>query len=255
LKILVTFALETEFRPWRRLRAFEPIAGAVYPSYAARIGESDVRVILTGMGPAHARKALPAALEPCPHVCISSGLAGSLRPQYRCGEVLSARETREASSHRVIESDARLHEAAIAIGARPVQTFCTSDYLILTREGKRRMGGIADAVEMESFCVLAEASQRGVPAVAIRAISDSVDEELPFDFSNALDRRGSIQYLRVAGRVARAPYRLPALLRLGWRSRRAATLLARFLDLYVLALGGRERQTQPSGAVAEALAV
>ncbi len=255
MKILITFALETEFAPWRRLRGFEQVADAAYPAYHARIGKADVRVVLTGVGPAHARRALATAFDPLPDMCITSGLAGALRPEYRRGEILSARETREASSDRTIPSDVRLHEAAIALGARPVEIFCTSDDLAMTGERKRHMGRMADAVEMESFCVLTEASGRGVPAVAIRVISDAVDEELPFDFRQSLDSRGGIQYLRVAGRVARAPHRLPALLRLGWRSWRAAALLARFLDLYVQSLGGRERHSRPSEVVAEATAV
>lgn len=255
MKILIIFALEAEFAPWRRLRGFQPIAGATHPTYHARIGDADVRVVLTGVGPVHAQGALATAFDPLPDVCISSGLAGSLRPEYRRGEILAARETLEASSHRTIASDAGLLDVAIALGARPVEVFCTSDCVVLTGEGKRRMGRIGDVVEMESFCVLAQASEQGVRAVAIRAISDAVDEELPFDFSSSLDSRGGIQYLRVASCVARAPHRLPALLRLGWRSRRAATLLARFLDLYVESLGGRERHTRPSEVIAEAAAV
>ncbi len=37
----------------------------------------------------------------------------------------------------------------------------------------------ADAVEMESFAVLSRARANGVPGIAIRAVSDTVDEDLP----------------------------------------------------------------------------
>ena len=92
------------------------------------------------------------------------------------------------------------------------------------------MRGIAEAVDMESFFILNEAQERAIPGVAIRAVSDAADESLPMDFTQVLDERGRVRISRLAGKIARAPQRIPALIRLGSASRRGAKRLARVLD-------------------------
>ena len=91
---------------------------------------------------------------------------------------------------------------------------------------------------MESFDILVEAKAWGARAVAIRAISDSVMDDLPLDFSKTLTKLGEVSVSRVVSAVARQPNRLPSLVRFGRQSRRAATALADFLDRYVNALRG-----------------
>ena len=54
MKILVTFALENEFAPWRALRDFREDTWGEADVYRARIGAAEVGVILTGAGPKQA---------------------------------------------------------------------------------------------------------------------------------------------------------------------------------------------------------
>jgi len=97
--------------------------------------------------------------------------------------------------------------------------------------------------------VLTEAAKRQIPAAAIRAISDAADEGLPMDLSGVLDHEGKVKASKVARSLARGPHKLPALLRLGRNTRRAATNLAEFLDAYVLDLKTRpDRFTEMAGA-------
>src|SRR3989304_5274057 len=91
MRILVTFALDAEFAPWRRLRRFRRVALAAPSLYEARVGAADVRVALTGVGAAHARRIIPQALAEGADLCISTGLAGGLRMGQRTGEGLAAR--------------------------------------------------------------------------------------------------------------------------------------------------------------------
>jgi hypothetical protein len=92
---------------------------------------------------------------------------------------------------------------------------------------------------MESFEILREAQGAGVPAVAIRAISDTLDEDLPLDMSEILTEQGQVSIPRVLGQVALKPQSLPGLVRLGKNSRVAARSVSRFLDAYVAALANR----------------
>ena len=64
---------------------------------------------------------------------------------------------------------------------------------------------------MESYTILAEAARYGVPAVAVRAISDTADFDMPYDFESARDARGQIRIGGVLAQVLRRPSGLPAL--------------------------------------------
>lgn len=252
MKILVTLALENEFAPWRRLRAFQRVAGMNYAAYDGGVDSVDVRVALTGVGPMHARFVVANALQWMPNVCISSGFAGSLRAMYRVGDVFAAREVMEMESGRTIVMDHELLGAAEKSGIRTIERLLSSANMVLTAEGKSRLGRMAEAVEMESFAVLTEAAAHNVPAVAIRAISDVAEEDLPMDFSCVLDREGKVNGSKVARSLVRAPHKLPALLRLGRNSHRAAVKLAEFLDAYIRDLAFRpERRTEMAGATRE----
>ena len=239
MKILITFALENEFAPWRRLRSFQRRFGAADVSYEARIGDADVRVVLTGVGSAHARRAVRQALADTPDVLIVSGLAGSLKSSYGPPDVLVAAAVREASKSQVLRSEAALVEAAAAFGARRVPMFVTVDRMVVKAEEKRHLSLVGDAVDMESFAAMSEASAQNIPCVAIRAVSDAADENLPLDFNGVLNERGRIQVSRLLGRLALGPHRHPGLLRLSKNSRDAAMKLGTFLDAFVMHLNKR----------------
>ena len=152
-------------------------------------------------------------------------------------------------SGRTITADGGLLVAAEKSDIRVIERLLSSSNMVVTAEGKSRLGSMAEAVEMESFAVLTEATSRNVPAIAIRAISDAADEDLPMDFSRALDHEGKVNGSKVARSLARAPHKLPALLRLGCNSRRAAAKLAEFLDAYIQYLGVRpDRRTEMAEA-------
>ncbi|HEV2182112.1 MAG TPA: hypothetical protein VGR39_00400 [Candidatus Acidoferrales bacterium] len=235
----MSFALENEFTPWRRLRSFTRAAELDFAAYDTKVEATSVRVVLTGVGPERARSVTARALQWEPNVCVSSGVAGSLRATYRVGEVFVAREVMELESGRTIAADRELVEAAERRGIRLAERLLSSANMVVTAEGKNRLGRMAEAVEMESFAVLTEAAARKVPAVAIRAISDAADQDLPMDFSGVLDDQGKVKASKVARSLARAPHKLPALLRLGRDTRVAATKLAEFLDGYIVDLAAR----------------
>jgi len=239
MKILVSFALDAEFAPWRKQREFHCIAREPYRMYEAAMGAYTLRIVLTGAGPEPARRAMEATLEHAPYLCISSGLAGGLKPMHRPGEILVARTVGELSGGPAISSDETLLAAAVDHGAKTVESFLTSPTLAQTAEDKCGMGAIADAVEMESFPVLAACRERGIPAVAIRAVSDAAETDLPYRFERALDEQGRIHVPRLLAQVARRPQRIPALVQFARQSRRAAAALAQFLDVYVGSLAAQ----------------
>ena len=233
MKFLITFALDVEFAPWRSLREFSKISADGLRMYESKFGGAEARVLLTGVGIANARRATRVALAWRPDVCISSGLAGSLRAEIGIAEVCAAREVVELETGRKMVADAELLRMAATLSATVIEKLLTSGEMVLSAEGKRRLGKMAETVEMESFAVMSEAAAAEIPSIAIRAISDAADEDLPMDFGKVLDESGNVKTSKVARQIARAPHKMPAVIRLARRSSAASKRLAEFLDGYL----------------------
>src|SRR5262245_61266089 len=179
MKILVTFAVHAEFAAWRKTSDFRQVTRQPFPLYAAEVGGSSVRVLLTGMGNEAAAEAIGWGLASATDLCISSGFAGALRPDAFVTDLLAARVVCRAGRELAVASDRHLFSVACELGARPVDRFMTARHVVSRAEEKAVLSSEADAVEMESYVILAEAARRGVRAVSVRAVSDAASASLP----------------------------------------------------------------------------
>ena len=223
----------------------------------AEIDGVELGVLLTGAGPRQAAREISKvswgeAEEFA--ACISTGFAGGLRPEYEAGSVLAARGVISESAHnefgnRDLESSAALLSFAGECGAEVVDRFYTAGRVVSHTEEKRYLGERASAVEMESYEILRQAEERGIPAVAVRAICDTSGEDLPLDMNGIFTEEGQVSLARVVGQVALHPASLPQLVKLGQQSKRAAESLASFLETYVTCLA-REMQSLGTRAAA-----
>ena len=238
MKILVTFAVRSEFAPWRRRRNFLRLPGDL-PVFEAAFGGARVRAILTGMGPEYALKAAKNCFAYRPDICISTGLAGALRKDFRPGDILAARLVSELEEPVAVASHRELLSTAVDCGARQIERLASSRTIVSRAEEKRPLGSQAEAVDMESYTILAEAARCGVPAVAIRAISDTAEFDMPYNFEEARDTQGQIRIMGIISQVLRKPSRLPDLLKLGQDSRFASRRLADFLDTFAGTMADR----------------
>ena len=246
MKILVTFAVEAEFAPWRARHKFERLElgtaedGTTVHVYEARVGSEEsfssnrVWVFLTGIGWGNVKYAFRKVLGSWPTYCVSSGLAGGLKNSYRQGEVVVARRTGRLGTSLWVECHRPMIRAAVHCGARLVESCLTADSILSSSEQKLSAGKDGDIVDMESYYILSAASGKKIPAyVVVRAISDTVEEDLPIDFGRVADNRGHLRYGALLREIGRRPQRIPALIGLGLRSRRAAHSLADYLDRYI----------------------
>ena len=178
MKILVTFALENEFAPWRAMREFRSTESGDVAAYAAEIAGAEVVVVLTGAGPKRARAVATKIMkeQDSTNFCVSSGLAGALAANLRVGQIVAARSV---FAERAAEDDARnmlpgsepLLAFALEAGATAVNRFYSADHVITRSAEKKAMGEHSDAVEMESFEIMVAAAENGIPAIAIRSIA------------------------------------------------------------------------------------
>jgi adenosylhomocysteine nucleosidase len=242
MRILVTFAIKAEFLPWSSRHPFVPYEfenwerRRQFDLFKANVGQDEVTVLLTGMGAENAAKAMSSIPVDLHDLCISTGLAGSLDAALNPCDVVVARASETLAQDCRTASDARLVDLAVASGATPIQVSLTSERIVATAEEKGELIRRGSIVEMESTHILAAATRQLVPCVAVRAISDAADEDLPVDFARILDSHGHLKVGGLLKEIGLSPYRIPLLLQFGRQSRAAAKSLADFLDRYVSVL-------------------
>lgn len=185
---------------------------------------------------------LPAA----PWAVLVTGLAGGCEPGLRPGDVVVGDPVVSLSGAPGSDAaDSRLRTRAVraldAAGLRyRVGSLLTVDDVVTTPGAKAawwQTRGVL-AVDMESGHVLAWARRAGLPALAVRAIADGPDDEVPRELVRMLGADGRVRPMAVAALVGR-----PALVGAAWRLRRrtrqALGSLARFIHAFV------DRQGEP----------
>jgi adenosylhomocysteine nucleosidase len=245
MRILVTFAVEAEFAPWRKLRTLQSVTIGGQEMFQGQIGRASVDFVVTGMGMESARRGAEAAMS-VPHtICIASGFAGSLKESHKVGDILAARAVQQLGKSKTIECSRNLFMAAYENQAQEAKMFLTTDKVIATAEEKKQLSPFADAVDMESFATLLVAKQNNLPAIAIRVVSDRFDEDVPANIDTTLDERGRVKIGGVVKHLASHPLQLPALIRLGRQSHTAAEALCHFLEAFIKELSFRSHGWPP----------
>jgi nucleoside phosphorylase len=241
VNILVAYAVDPEFGPWRKLRKFREVAAGDFTIQRTEISRATVDFVVSGMGPGFALRAMQAVDLPTYAICVACGFAGSLRMELGVGDIVIARAIRPAEGAASIACDAGLVAEAVANGGKAIDVLVSAERVASTVEEKAHLATSGSAVDMESITVVAEAQRCDIPAVAIRAISDRHDQAMPVDFSAAVDERGQVSIGRVLRMVTGNPAQISGLMRLGRDSKTAAESLARFLDAYVEKVSTNER--------------
>jgi adenosylhomocysteine nucleosidase len=245
VKVLVTFAVDAEFAPWRKLRHFSQANLGEIEAYSSQIKDGELVVLLTGVGGRRAwAEATKVIWDGNVDVCISSGLAGALKEKHRPGDVLAAKEVHATNWKKVIPSDADLLEMAITCGAKLADAFYSVDRVLVHSSEKSELSAKADAVEMESGDIMLEAVAFGAKVIAIRAISDAVEEDLPVDFNRVTSESGEVSIAKIVAQAAAHPGSIPALIRFGRQSRNAAEKLAIVLDACIEKLASKNHMKQ-----------
>lgn len=256
MRVLVTFAVETEFTPWRRRHDFrrkdfripELLRGRPsYRVYEASVAGTDVDVLLTGIGWEDlffniAHRALRDLLKRKPDYCVSTGLAGGLNDQLHPGDVVAASQLSLRQGGGRILSNKRLLKVAENCGARIVSVLITENHIVSEASTKSRMSQFGDFVDMESYHILQIVNGTQIPAIAVRGISDAANDDLPLDFNKIIGRDGTLRKRQLFGELVRNPKKISSLIRFGRQSKKASHAVADFLDRFITSLaddGGR----------------
>lgn len=184
---------------------------------------NDVVVVASGIG----RKAVAAATRTIvdnfsPELLISAGLAGGLTDSLAPGKVLRPAVVIDSHSGEKYETVRDPEARGVLVTAATV----------LSREEKAAMASKfgADAVDMEAAVVAEFARASGIPFMAMKAISDPVDLEMP-PMDRFIDPAGKLDLLKLLGYAALRPRTwVVALNELRKNSRKATDALARELN-------------------------
>ena len=254
MRILVTFAVEAEFAPWRSLRNMAALNVGDVKINQAQIGRANVDFVVTGMGMENALRAANIVMTRPYDICIAAGFAGALRPEHSVGSILVAEAVRQIGKSKTMQSSARLVRAAKMDGAYSAKLFLTSESVIHTTAEKAALAPFGEAVDMESFAILSAATERKISAVAIRVISDTSSRDMPPILDSVIDDKGRVKIAQLARKVVSHPVHLPALVRLGRDSKTASEALANFLEAYIKKLSFKTHGWFPEGEGLEEVA-
>ena len=206
MKVLVTFAVDAEFAPWRELRHFKKQSQGDTEFFSAIIEDTEVMVLLTGIaGKKAGVKTIEAICDGNIDVCISSGLAGALKPEHGLSDILAARRVEAPVGKLSVFCDESLVRLASGAGAKIAACFYSVDHVVSSAVEKQQLGETADAVEMESAEILRDAAALGSRVIAIRGISDASAEDLPLDLNRVTTDAGEVSIKSVLLQAARKP--------------------------------------------------
>jgi adenosylhomocysteine nucleosidase len=232
MNILITYAVEAEFAPWRALNMEKVTIGNV-TLQRAQIGQSTVDFVITGMGATNAEGVADAVISKTYSFCIISGFAGALHSSVKVAAIVVPEKVQNHGSRQTEICNADLLVNASAVGATRIETMLTTDHVVNTATEKHRLSAFAAAVDMESYAILHIANQKNVPSAVVRVISDSFDRDMPAELDTIVDPHGHVKIVSVVRYIAKHPLMVPALVRLGRDSKTAAEALAHFLESYV----------------------
>ncbi len=220
-RIAIVAAMAREVRPLARGWKLEGSSGGVtvYSSATAVAA-------FAGMGAARATLATAAALALGPaHLLISAGWAGGLHEGVAGGTAHRIRRVVDAATGEAYECAGTESERPGDLRAGTAATLVTAGQ-VASVERKRRLREqySADLVDMEAATVARLARARNLPFLAVKAVSDEHDFELP-GMDRFASASGQFRERAFALHLAVRPHLWKAAARMGRTSAAAAEAL------------------------------
>lgn len=217
---------------WEVRALFKRVNLAVHDAgegvWAGTVNGHALRLCLSGMVPSVAHVRVQRFLDDYrPDIMISCGLAGALQPHLAVGDLIvqSTRADLVAMAETALkDAGVPFHVGSLVTVSKPV--LLPADRRALAERTK------AIAVDMESQTIARFCQERSIPCLALKGVSDDIDDDL----TPILGGFDIVHIPRIALRVVTRPgtWRLAA--RLARSSYRAATHLGKGLCAVVAQL-------------------
>jgi adenosylhomocysteine nucleosidase len=140
--------------------------------------DTDLPVLLTGMGKVNAATALATVLarSPRPSGIINLGTAGALRPGWTGTHVISTVIQHDLDSVVLRTLTGEAHGAPLALTDTGGPTLATGDSFISDEATRERLAIQAALVDMEGYALATAAAQAGVPLRIVKHVSDDAGD-------------------------------------------------------------------------------
>lgn len=208
-----------------------------------RLKEKDVLLVETGIGFKKAEDLVRDCFDEynISHV-ISIGYAGGVNEKHQIADLILCAEVLWASGSTgfdgrnnmkfdtITVSNQMLNDSEEIFSSNGMEfkkgILLTVRDVVASTEEKKWIGENyqVDAVEMETFAIAREAEKRKVPFVSLRAISDTINEEL-VNISSLADENGEISRLKAGVYAICHPGTIPRFISLRENTRRATKTL------------------------------
>jgi len=186
----------------------------------------DAVLLCSGIGYEAGKRAAEAVIEyGKPSVLIATGLAGGLKPEWTLGRTMVAAEVVDETTRRRFKT---AYGEGTVVSSREIARAAKKQELASRFS--------ADAVDMEGAAVAEVAEAHGLPFLAVKAISDEMDFELP-PLQQFVDAEGRFRGVHFGFWAAWHPQWWPAIAQLKKRSDLAAEKLAERLKEVIQAHG------------------
>jgi adenosylhomocysteine nucleosidase len=200
----------------------------------------EIIVILTGVGVSNAEAAMKFVLEKYkPDSIISIGFCGALYKGAGIGDLIWA-------SRVMLISQDKNHTLEIQDSGKLLKVLCeqvpikAGSVLSLERWMKKTeinqtlTGELSFPVcDMETYPLAHLSIKRGLPFIVIRAVTDTADEDIPFNPYEVCDTSGAFRISKVLGLLLRKPTLIPEIIRLGRNSKSASLTLCRAVQTLI----------------------
>jgi adenosylhomocysteine nucleosidase len=212
-----------------------------FPLYRFSVGGRDVALIESGIGMDHAARAAGVLIEAVsPRIILNFGFCGGVTAGPEVGDIVVAERLLFFKGGNCSEQAGLASELARKLAGQLEEgcsrsafrihsgAFVTAGEIVEKRSLPALLpaGSANPVLEMETAAVARVAADRGIPLVALRAVSDGADEELGFTIDEFTDNDMNISAWKVLKTIVTRPRIIPQLIRLARNSDRAGKNLA-----------------------------
>jgi adenosylhomocysteine nucleosidase len=169
---------------------------------------------------------------------IGAGLAGAVSNDLAVGDLLLARSIRDRDGESPAPDAQLLSRGLAAEGAR-AGALLTLERPAVGSAERASLAALLDgsdasaAVDMESAAWARVASEREIPFLVVRSISDTAQEDLPEYLGQCVGSDGRIRRTAVLRHALARPWTVKPLIQMHRRMRLCAERLADFLEKYL----------------------
>ncbi len=246
-RLLICAAIPHEFKYIRRnLSPKELQSSTAGRAFTAQTASAEITLLQTGIGIHNAESSIESLLkEVHPDLIISLGFGGALQEGVAAGELVRASKiiflrsrTNGASSLKT--TDISLPKANLTGIFGSSISFREGCIVTLenpmTKQEIRNVlpGNIPFPVcDMETFALATIAARSHLPFVAVRAISDTSDQEISQEVFDIIDSSGKTSYARLLVSLLKKPSLIKILISLGLNSEKAAKRLGDLVTCFL----------------------